>query len=81
MADKLWLVEGHYTKNGTKETFDNVFSASNKSGAEKAAKKDFDSYVSAGYEKNAKFGKLTVTKVSEWTEKDRKAFLKKKGIK
>lgn len=80
MADKLWLVEGHYTKNGTKETFDNVFSASNKSGAEKAAKKDFDSYVSAGYEKGD-FGKLTVTKVSEWTEKDRKAFLKKKGIK
>lgn len=80
MANKNWLVEGHYTKNGRRETFDNVFSASNKSDAEKAAKKDFDSYIAAGHE-SGKFGKLTVTKVTEWTEKDRQAFLKSKGIK
>lgn len=80
MAEKQWLVEGHYTKDGQRKEFDNVYSASNRSGAEKAAKDDFASYVKAGYEKGD-FGKLTVTKVKEWTEKDRKAFLKEKGIK
>ncbi|QJD50862.1 hypothetical protein KNV00_gp157 [Streptomyces phage Bmoc] len=80
MADKQWLVKGHYTKDGKRKPFDNVYSASNKSGAERAAKADYDSYVNGGYEKGT-FGKLNVTQVSEWTEKDRKAFLKSKGIK
>ncbi|AXH69642.1 hypothetical protein HWB79_gp170 [Streptomyces phage LukeCage] len=76
MADKNWNVEGHYTKDGVKKSFDNVYSAPSPSRAEKKAKADFTSYVAAKYEKGS-FGKLVVTKVTEWTEKDRQALLKR----
>jgi hypothetical protein len=75
MADKLWNVEGHFTKDGVRKTFDNVYSAPNASKAEKKAKADFTSYVSAKYEKGS-FGKFVVTKVTEWTEADRQKLLK-----
>ncbi len=79
VPDKNWNVEGHYTKDGVKKPFDNVYSAPNASKAEKKAKASYTSYVAAKYEKGS-FGKLVITKVSEWTEADRQKFLKSKGV-
>jgi hypothetical protein len=80
MADKLWEVCGHYKHNGTKKEWNNIYQGKNASEAEKVALKDYNSYVRGGHEKGS-FGKLSITKTSEWTKARADAFAKEKGFK
>ncbi|QNN98360.1 hypothetical protein SEA_LILMARTIN_119 [Streptomyces phage LilMartin] len=80
MADKAWEVKGHFIRNGSKQQFDNVYYGKNENAAKSAAMKDYNTYVHGKYEKKSSYGKLTITGVKEWTEADRKAFLKEKGF-
>ncbi|AXH66868.1 hypothetical protein SEA_STARPLATINUM_129 [Streptomyces phage StarPlatinum] len=80
MADKLWEVSGTFVRNGAKREFNNVYSGKNADAAKSAAMKDYNTHVRAGYEKKVSYGKLSITKVEEWTKERARAFAKSKGF-